>query len=328
MTAITKPRPTTITQPPQLRPIRLPDDLRNVADLVELCFDATLDADGRRFIRQMRQATSQKRAFPGTVGSFSTAKGYVWTEGGKIVGNINIIPVTIQNRRGYLIANVAVHPDYRQQGISRAMTEAALTKIRSSRVRKAVLQVDINNLHAQALYRSYEFIERARRTTWHSDGISKIKMPPSVIVRERHRTDWVLQRKWLDYFYNRHVRWNLPIDQKLYAPSIFGELTRAFHNHKVRQWSAEHHGQWIGSLIWQSSYNQADWLWVSAPPEKLELAVCALIPHARQDLLSQNLIKPGRVLAVNFPAGEFQNTFETIGFQHHKTLIWMQKELK
>ncbi len=211
MTTITKPRPTHITRPPQLRPIRLPDDLGPVADLVELCFDATLDADGRRFIRQMRQAASQKRAYPGTAGSFATAKGFVWVEKRQIVGNINLIPVTIQHRRAYLIANVSVHPDYRQQGISRALTEAALDKIRASRVSKAVLQVDVNNDTAQALYRSYNFVERARRTTWHSDGISTIKMPPSVTVRERRRADWPLQRQWLEYFYNRHVRWNLPL---------------------------------------------------------------------------------------------------------------------
>ena len=87
-----------------------------------------------------------------------------------------------------------------------------------------------------------------------------------------------IQRKWLDYYYNHHVRWNLPVNQTLYAPGIFGVLTRAFHTHKVRQWSANHHGEWIGSLIWQSSYNQADWLWLAAPPDKLELAICTLIP--------------------------------------------------
>ncbi len=111
-------------------------------------------------------------------------------------------------------------------------------------------------------------------------------------------------------------------------PGILGTLARALNDHKVRIWSADHGGQWIGSLIWQSSYNQADWLWLSAPPEKLELAACALLPHARQDLLSHNLIKPGRVLAVNFPAGKFETTFEALGFQNHNTLIWMQKDME
>ena len=128
MTAITKPHSTLTTPPPQLRPIRLPGDLPAVADLVEMCFEATLDADGRRFIRQMRQAASQKRNYPGRTGTLATVKGFVWVEKGEIVGNVNIIPVTIQRRRSYLIANVAVHPDYRRQGIARILTEAALAK--------------------------------------------------------------------------------------------------------------------------------------------------------------------------------------------------------
>jgi ribosomal protein S18 acetylase RimI-like enzyme len=295
---------------------------------VELCFEASLDADGRRFIRQMRQAASQRRGYPGSSGMPSAVKGYVWVEKGEIVGNINLIPVTIQQRRAYLVANVAVHPDYRQQGIARALTEAGLARISSIRASTAVLQVDANNHIAHTLYRSYGFTETARRTTWHGDSNNKIKMPPSITVRERRRSDWPQQRKWLELLYNRHVRWNLPLRHSLYAPGLLGLLARGLNEHKIRQWTAAHHGQWIGSLIWQSSYNLADWLWLSAPPDKLELAICSLIPAAREQLLQENLIKPGRILAVNFSAGQNQSAFEAIGYRQHNTLIWMQKNLR
>ena len=328
MTAITKPHLIHNSLPPQIRAIQLPGDLRAVADLVELCFEATLDTDGRRFIRQMRRAANRRRAYPGSSGMIARVRGYVWVEDGEIVGNISLIPVTVHHRRASLVANVAVHPDHRQRGIARALTEAALAKVINSGVRTAVLQVDLTNQHAQEMYLSYGFEEKATRTTWHGDGITDIKMPPSVRVRKRIRSDWPHQRRWLDQLYNREVRWNLPIDRGLYSPGLAGWIGRVLHQHKIRQWTATHHNQWIGSLIWQSSHNQADWLWLASPPDKLELAICSLIPAARQELLMDNLIKPGRILAVNFPAGESQAAFEAIGFHQHNTLIWMKKDLK
>jgi ribosomal protein S18 acetylase RimI-like enzyme len=312
---------------PQMRPIHFPGDLHEVANLVELCFEATLDADGKRFIRQMRRAASQGRTYPGTWGLLGTVKGYVWEEAGHIVGNINLIPVRMLQTRAYLIANVAVHPDFRRRGIANALTKAALAFAETRNIRQTALQVDIRNLAAQTLYLSYGFEEKARRTVWHQEGSVEIKLPSSVKVGPRRREDWLYQRDWLDRYYDQHVRWNLPIGRFVYAPGLVGWLLRITHEHQIRQWSAVHHGEWIGSLTWQSSYNQADWLWLAAPPDKLDLATCALIPFARRDLLVRGLIKPGRLLALNFPAGKNAQAFETVGFKEHNTLIWMEKGL-
>jgi len=326
MTATGKILSTLVERHPQMRTIRLPGDLHAIADLVELCFEATLDDDGRRFIRQMRRAGSQRGRYPGMGGLLPPVKGYVWVEDGKIVGNINLIPVRIEHQRAFLIANVAVHPDHRRRGIASTLTEAALALAESRGIRRTALQVDADNLEAQSLYRPYGFIEKARRTVWHSNTSVDIKLPPSVKVRERLQKDWHLQRAWLDQLYDRHVRWNLPIDVHMIAPGLIGWLLRSLSQFEFRQWSALHHNRWIGSLTWQSSYTQADWLWLAAPPDKLELAACALIPHARRALLEHNLVRPGRQLAVNFPAGVNQQAFEAVGFDPHNTLIWMEQE--
>jgi hypothetical protein len=91
MTATGKILSTLVERHPQMRSIRLPGDLPEIADLVELCFAATLDDDGRRFIRQMRRAARQRSYYPGMGGLLPLVRGYVWVEarrGSKASGRI------------------------------------------------------------------------------------------------------------------------------------------------------------------------------------------------------------------------------------------------
>ena len=53
MAAITTPF---LSFAPQLRPLNILHDLPAVADLVEKCFADTMDAEGHRYIQEMRRA--------------------------------------------------------------------------------------------------------------------------------------------------------------------------------------------------------------------------------------------------------------------------------
>lgn len=308
---------------PALRPVRFPQDLLPVADLIELCFADTLDADGRRFIRQLRQAAypSKGRAL---LDQFSPAlTGFVWEQDSRIIGNVSLIPIIVQTRRAYLLANVAVHPDERRRGIAHALTDSALDYAQQSGVRSVWLQVDDRNAEAQEIYRQFGFEERARRAVWHSGAFpAEISMPPSVSVTSRRKVDWEQQKHWLQQLFPSELRWNFPLSFSELAPGISGTLMRAFNLKRFDQWSAWRGGEWIGSLAWQSSPSQADWLWLAAPPEQRELAIIALLPYAQKALATR------RKLAVNHPAGEAAAAFETAGFHHHQTLIWMRKLFK
>ena len=116
-----------------LRPFDIRSDLSAVADLVELCFKDSLDADGRLYIRQMRRTAKSGHLLnlaAAAGGSSNTPPGgYVWVEADRLVGNLSLIPVFSQGVTRYLIANVAVHPDFRRKGIARALTQAALEKV-------------------------------------------------------------------------------------------------------------------------------------------------------------------------------------------------------
>lgn len=311
-----------------MRPIQLPKDLRAVADLIELCFAPTLDEDGRRFIRQMRRAGQNARSYQNFHRLSPAIKGFVWEEGGQIIGNLNLIPVTVKKRRAYLVVNVAVHPNFRRRGIARALTAAGLAFAKQRGTAEAWLQVDQDNESAQHLYQSFGFTEQARRTVWHSTDSHDSHPPLTVRVTPRKRAEWKTQKYWLEQLYPLSVRWNLPINIDLFGSGLFTSLLRFLTEQNFQQWSAYKNGRWVGTLSWQSSYSQADWLWIAAPPENRYEAVSALLPNAIRDLRMHRKISANRTLAVNFPAGDAIAAFEAAGFEHHQTLIWMNKLLK
>ncbi len=185
--------------PPQIRALNPRRDLSRVADLIELCFADSLDPDGQRYIKRMRRAgpTSRSRWFDPPHFNFNmTAEGFVWQEEEKIVGNISLIPFASLSHPIYLIANVAVHPDFRRKGIARALTVAALQQVQNRRVRSTWLQVRDNNIPALGLYESIGFHEKARRTTWTLlPGNLKGEAPPGTRNRSTKITALEIPKK-------------------------------------------------------------------------------------------------------------------------------------
>ncbi len=301
-----------------LRPFDMRRDLLAVADLVELCFAESLDADGRLYIRQMRQA-----ARSGTLMSLASTDvqlgGMVWEQSGKVIGNLSLIPQYFQNRRMYLIANVAVHPEYRRRGIGRALTQAALEEIDRRGRMETWLQVDENNPAAVNLYRGMGFRERVRRTSWRLEptGASEVRHFAGITVRTRRAADWSRQKDWLESSYPEELRWHLPLDFGLLQPGLMGALQRSLSDRQAEQWSAEGNGELLGVLTWQSSALEADRLWLAAAANSENEAIAALINHMRSQ------VRAGRKLALNYPARRAAAALIEAGFSAARTLIWM-----
>jgi len=69
------------------------------------------------------------------------------------------------------IAKVAVHPDYRRQGIATAMLKYLLDQIRRFGLGRAYLEVRRSNAGAQELYRRFGFVfERIQPHAYPNDG--------------------------------------------------------------------------------------------------------------------------------------------------------------
>lgn len=309
-------------QKSQIRPINPRRDLQAVADLIELCFSDSLDADGKRYLRRMRRVSQNRenRWFDTTAFQINnTAEGFVWEENGQIVGNISLIPFLAIGSFIYLIANVAVHPDYRRRGIARALTTAALNWAQKKRTRAVWLQVRDNNPPAINLYQSVGFIERARRTTWTLlPGNLKGQAISGVRITSQKSGHWKYHKEWLGLNYPDQLFWYWPLSQNAFRPGIWGVLARLINETRLRQWGVERQGQLLGILSWRATGMFADQLWLAASPENEDIVLQTLLPNIRWRERAR------RPLSIDYPVGRAVNALHESGFRPEHTLIWME----
>ena len=306
-----------------LRQFDIRRDLGPVADLVELCFRDTLDPDGRRYLQRMRSIAGQPRLLrwaSSTADLNSTPFfGYVWEEEGRLVGNASLVPYTMQRKRFYLIANVAVHPDYRRHGIARQLTLQAIEHARQRRAPSVWLHVRQENVAANKLYRELGFVERARRTTWICDAEPSLApVLPGIKFTWARSRHWQAQRYWLLHSYPSELSWHMSFDLNILHPGISGGLRRILKQAYIQQWSAMSGDEWLGSISWQFSPAYANLLWLALPDQADEQIARGLLLHARRHIASR------RPLALDYPAEQFSQGIQSAGFSHHQTLIWME----
>lgn len=310
----------------QIRPFDVRSDLLAVSDLVELCFAERLSRDGKALLRKMRKSARSKRFqrwayhVAGRVSMPFT--GFVWEEGDEVVGNLSLIPYHLPQGDFYMIANVAVHPDYQRRGIGRALVRRALHFLEPRNLDGIWLQVDEGNLAAVRLYQQEGFDEQTRRTTWFLEPEEIVRdgswyETSRMTVHRRQVGHWEKQKKWLEETYPTWVRWHLPLKIPYLRGGILGVLTRAFYvEPEIRQWSVSATEGLIGVLTWQASKRHSDWLWLAAPPGKEPMVLDAFF--------STNAHSFRRRVRLDYPAGRANQSLEERGFSPSRTLIWMK----
>ncbi len=307
-----------------LRPLNVEEDLAQVADLIELCFKDNIDEDGLDYIRYLRSiAKTAKNSYWG-LGSFqrryAAIQGFVVEDQGKIVGNLSMLPFHKNGEFVYLIANVAVHPEYRRLGIALHLTRDALKYAKSKSVNTVWLQVRDDNPPAFLLYKKMGFYEKTRRTTWTLKSFPEMTVPYQSDVRviSRKAKTWMQQKEWLLKNYDEHVRWNLGLKIERFKPGILAWLDHLINERNIYQYAAYLNKQWLGTLTLEKTNLFADNLWVSANPDWEDQVIRAGVPYLQRKL---GYDKP---MTVNFPENRAAAAFEYLGFKKNHTLIWMQ----
>ena len=184
-----------------LRPVNLRTDLRPLADLIELVFADSMDSGGRSAIREMRYLSHMgyglnliSRMNDLALG---ISLGFVYFIGGKLVGNVSVYPAGYPREMGetWILANVAVHPDYQRRGIAHSLVEAGLDMIRKRAGVRVILQVNYENELAQRLYERHGFIyERAWRI-WRRSGFVRAAAgaAPALPVSHLRGSEWAAE---------------------------------------------------------------------------------------------------------------------------------------
>ena len=320
VTAITAP---IIPRFPQLRPLNIVRDLPRVADLVEKCFADTMDEEGRNYIQQIRRAGQDNVFLRWASNAVETVSmplsGYVWEENGEIIGNVSVIPHRQARKKYYLIANVAVRPEFRNRGIGRELTLSAVQHASQHHADEIWLQVRDDNPSAIKLYRGLGFEEHARRTTWqtHPDRNAKSMDFPINITR-RFSSDWPLQEGWLRQLYPELLSWYQPIPWNSLRPGLFPAIYRFLSDDDVRQWAARTGILPSAVVSWQAMAGGNNRLWVAIPPGGNGEILTVLLQHTRRELFLHEKI------LFDFPAGEYNEAIKAGGFHPLRTLLWMK----
>jgi len=328
MSAITRPLN---PNPNQLRPFDVRKDLNAVADLIETCFADTLDEDGRRYVNQMHAAARNpgylRWAMAVTENVPMPFSGFVWEENGYLAGNLSLIPYKYQDKRCYLIANVAVDQAYRRKGIALSLTNNAIEHARKRGIDEIWLHVRSENEAALILYQSLGFVERAQRTSWEikpgsqNRNVSQTNIEPTDIGITRPQSRyWDQYRQWLRDLYPPELTWHQPFHLATLRPGLIGSVYRFFAGSHIKQWAAQQGQRHIGILTWQPHTKHADHLWLASSADDEGRVIGALLPVARRQLAQR------RRILLDYPAGRAILALHDQGFRIQQTLIWMRLE--
>jgi ribosomal protein S18 acetylase RimI-like enzyme len=308
---------------PNLRFLNVLRDLPAVADLIEICFSSTMDSEGKRYVQDMRRAGNDNSLARWANRAAETTSlplsGFVWEESGKVVGNASLIPFRHNGQRIYLIANIATHPDYRRKGIARALTERAMQHAREKKVDNIWLHVREDNQGAINLYTKLGFVERARRTSWQaSTDTHAPTLQTNMSISVRRPNDWPTQLNWLSRLYPDPLSWHRNWKFNALRPGPWNFLYLLFVDMNIQQWEAVKDNRMEAALAWIPS-GRGESLFAATGEGSDPDALTVLLLQARRELFPSY---PN--IALEFPAGGFDNAIQSAGFKALRTLIWMQ----
>jgi len=224
-----------------LQPVYLGRHLGGIADLIELCFGAELDAGGRGLIREMQFLSRTGPALHVLqtlmLGQQPWNLGFVWVEDGRVVGSVSTQPAAARSK-SWLVANVAVHPDFRRHGIALALMRATLDLVRSRGGLEAILQVDDDNLAAVSLYRQLGFGRVTTRTNYVRAGYST---PPAFEasrfdVRLRGPGEWADQLALASLVRPEGLEWSQPLSAAAFKPGLRKTIEQFFSGRTDEHW--------------------------------------------------------------------------------------------
>jgi len=318
-----------------LRQIDVRRDLRAIADLVGDAFAGELDAGGQASLRELR---SLSRLGPllylmvptsGELGGF--LRGFVWEADDKIVGNITLQQADERGSR-WLIANVAVHSDYRGRGIAGALMQAALTRIREMGGEWALLQVQEDNEIARKLYGHLGFDEvvtESRLRIFQITDIPETVLPAGVSLVRLYDQDWDSMKHLLLRSVPASARWLHPARSSAYRRNSDPRLILRW-GHLIGLAQRERLGVYNGSDlmgaldVWSQPHGEHE-IGILLHPDVQEEWTAPLLHHGLRQLQRY----PYQPITATLHDYQPQATaaLQSLGFRSTRVLTTMRKRI-
>ncbi|PJF37276.1 MAG: hypothetical protein CUN49_01075 [Candidatus Thermofonsia Clade 1 bacterium] len=317
------------------RPVNLRTDLGGIAELIDLCF--SVDEAGRATARELRalSQTGVLLAFLQRMDRLldGLGQGFVWLEAGRLVGNVSIAAADYppDMGKGYIVANVAVHPDFRRRGIARALVKRALEHIAARGGAFAILQVEAANHGARALYRTLGFYEERTFIKWQRSAMLRAphKLEAMPFITLRQASEWRAE-----YELARLVRpnqrggigWLRPTHPRLFRPSIWRFLGMLFSGQGIERWIVRSPDERsiLASLCARTQFGGAVHLELMVHPSQAGKLEKPLLNYVLRRFDGQH-----RTLYLEHPADDAlaSAVFEEYGFTQRHTLVHMRCDL-
>jgi ribosomal protein S18 acetylase RimI-like enzyme len=226
------------------RPIDLRRDMPQIIDLLEVVFNQQLRRSGRRQINpSLGQAPFPLNLFQRQ----PAVPGFVWERDKRIVGNVSLLNTDVKGR--YLIANVAVYPKFRRQGIARRLMQAVMTWTEENHGRVLLLQVEAHNNGARRLYETLGFTAVDSATTWHLpfSRLAGLHFPVYGIgpdqfsefyLRPLRGEDWQMAYHIDTTAFPPDLNWPSPLPRDVYKNSFRHWWSRLINSRSEEVWVA------------------------------------------------------------------------------------------
>lgn len=303
--------------------------LRPVADLMAQAFAGELGPAARQVLHHMRRITRW-----GGIGLWLWgveartwgAPGFVWLEGGRVMGNVSMRRTASPG--GWMIGNVAVHPDCQGRGIGQALVEAAIETAVERGGTWVGLEVREKNDVARHLYERMGFepvgtsLELARPAglPWASPA------PTPISLRRARANDSNALHRLAQEGLSRFHREVLEIRPSAYRTDWEAKLTGWLEGCREDWWVTEERGRIVGGLR-ASSRRPARWheIEVLVRQRRLNdlgprLAAAGLAVLSRRQPWETITVLPG-------PRESLESTFVAAGFRRARRLVQMRLTL-
>jgi len=226
-----------------LRKINPNSDIPQLVELLQLVFGNEFEGEGQQVFRSLGRPSNPNFLWRFDPLMVKLAPGFIWEVNGRIVGNVTL--VYTRSRYRYLAANVAVHPQYRRQGIARKLMQAVVNDVMGRGGKTIALQVVRGNQAAVDLYGSMNFISIGSMTTWQS-SVSSLRTAGNTSESLLHPLPTKRCREAYDL--DREA-----LDPKLYWPEPLTMDT--YHRGLLRRFSDFINGRKFDTLILNDDKN-------------------------------------------------------------------------